>query len=260
MKRREFLTLPLGVLLAPLASVSGETSGRTAAYVVDVSFLYGAQTLRLTGTIDESREAAAGRYAVRIVGQGSGIANRIESSGIFTGGRWTPLRTASWFEVRGRESRSDVTYDYGRRMIEYHARSETFLLRRLRVVDDTLPIPEMQQVDDVISATLNYADGQWTPAGDGRLHTHVVRRRRREGEGPDEVEKTYRAELAPFVLQIAPDPATGKPSARFDLTRFSSWAREDRPAHIIFGEDRRPELITSSMILGTSIAIRMTGS
>jgi hypothetical protein len=41
------------------------------------------------------------------------------------------------------------------------------------------------------------------------------------------------------------------------MTRFSSWAREDEPARIVFGADRRPESITASLILGTSLAIRL---
>jgi hypothetical protein len=66
-----------------------------------------------------------------------------------------------------------------------------------------------------------------------------------------------RAELVPFELKVAPDPETGKASARFDLTRFSSWAKKSEPARIVFGADRRPEVITSSMILGTKVTIRM---
>src|SRR2546425_5627954 len=89
------------------------------------------------------------------------------------------------------------------------------------------------------------------------LLTHVVRRRRPVNEGPDDVQKFYRAELVPFVLRVTSDPETGKPSALFDLTRFSSWAREARPARVIFGPDRRPELITASLMLGTSVNIRM---
>jgi hypothetical protein len=43
----------------------------------------------------------------------------------------------------------------------------------------------------------------------------------------------------------------------FDLTRFSSWARESSPARVVFGPRRRPELITTSMAYGTVVAIRM---
>ena len=69
--------------------------------------------------------------------------------------------------------------------------------------------------------------------------------------------QTYRAELVPLELKIEPQPETGKPSALLDLSRFSSWARESRPARIVFDDERRPALITGSMILGTSVTIRL---
>ena len=104
---------------------------------------------------------------------------------------------------------------------------------------------------------LNYRDGLWTPRPDGRLLTHVVRRRRAENEGPDDVAASYRAELMPLELKIEPEPQTRK-SARCSISaRFSSWARENRPARIVFDDDRRPALITGSMILGTSVTIRL---
>ena len=82
---------------------------------------------------------------------------------------------------------------------------------------------------DALSASLNYRDGHWKPDPDGRLRTHVVRRRRKEDEGPDDVAKEYRAELLPLALQIESDPATGRASAHLDLSGFSSWARRDQP-------------------------------
>ncbi len=45
--------------------------------------------------------------------------------------------------------------------------------------------------------------------------------------------------------------------ALFDMSGFSSWAREDRPARIVFAPDRHPELIESSLILGTTVTIRL---
>jgi len=80
-------------------------------------------------------------------------------------------------------------------------------------------------VDDFISATLNYADGRWPPQADGSLQTHVIRRKKADDEGPDDVQTSYRAELVPFSLKVAPDPESGKLTALFDLTRFSSWAK-----------------------------------
>ena len=266
--RRQFLTLPLALLLTPLARVYAATGAHKAPYGVDVSILYGALTFRVEGTLSETIDRPGGRYDVAIAGEGDGIANRIESTGILRQGRWAPLRTQSFFTVKGRESRSNITYDYARRGIDYHFKGETFFLRRLRIADDFLPIPEGLAVDDSISATLNYADQLWTPQADGNFVTHVVRRKRAENEGPDDVQKHYRAELVPFALKVAvefiplvlrvvADPESGKPTALFDMSGFSSWAREDRPARIVFGPDRRPELIESSLILGTSVTIRL---
>jgi hypothetical protein len=150
-----------------------------------------------------------------------------------------------------------MTYDLERRTAEYHSRSETFFLRRQRVADDVVSIPAGVHVDDLMSATLNYADARWPAEPDGTFRTHVVRRHRPKGEGADDVQSHYRAELVPFVLRITADPGTGRQTALFDLTRFSSWAREDRPARIVFGVHRRPESITSSLMLGTSVAIRI---
>jgi hypothetical protein len=261
--RRQFLTLPLGLFLAPLLAgatprlAGAEPETRRTAYGVDVGVLWDAMTFHLPGTLEESVDRAAGRYEIRAVGQGARIQNRIESRGVLVDRRWAPLEATSWFQVAGRETRSQILYDYDRRRVEYHFKGETFLLRRMRVVDDTLTIPPGLHVDDVITAVLNYADERWPPQADGDYHTHVVRRQRPEKEGPDDVAHDYRAELVPLVLKVGPDPETGKPAASFDLTRFSSWAKERRPARILFGPDRRPESIVASLILGTSITIRL---
>jgi hypothetical protein len=255
--RRHFLTLSLALLLAPRAALGAEPQPRRSTYAVDVGILYQVLTFHLEGTIEEAVDRAAGRYDVRVTGRGAGIANRIDSTGMLRDGRWAPVRSASWFQVHGRESRTQIAYDYERGTAEYHARGETFLLRRLRVVDDTLALPAGVQVDDAVTALLNYRDGRWTPQADGGLRTQVVRRRRTPGEGPDDVAREYRAELVPLDLKVVADPDSGRPTALFDLSRFSTWAREDRPARIVFADDRRPALITSSMILGTSITIRV---
>ena len=254
--RRTFLTLALAVLLAPVR-LAAEPVARKGTFAADVGILYQMLTFHLKGDVQESIDREGGRYEVTISGQGDGIANRIESSGVLRGGRWVPLRSASWFQVRGRDSRTQITYDYERHVIEYHARGETFFLRRLRVVDDVLPLPPGVTLDDAISAALNYRAGFWTPRPDGRLHTHVVRRRRAENEGPDDLAASYRAEVIPLELKIEPDPQTRKSAALLDLSRFSSWARENRPARIVFDDERWPALITGSMILGTSVTIRL---
>ncbi len=255
--RRDFLSLPLAFLLAPLARAAADTVAYTAPYRVDVRLLYGALTYRIDETLAESIDRSAGRYEVAMTGEGDGIVNRVESSGALRQGRWAPLRSRSFFSVKGRESRGDVTYDYTARRIDYHFKGETFFLRRLRVVDDSLPIPEGLLIDDAISATLNYADQLWRPQTDGDLLTHIVRRKIASNEGPDEVQAQYRAELAPLTLKVAVDAETRKPTARFDLTRFSSWARQSQPALITFGTDRRPEHLNLPMILGTSVQISL---
>ena len=159
--------------------------------------------------------------------------------------------------MKGRESRSDIKYDYVGRRIGYHFKGETFFLRRLRAVDDSLSMPEGFLIDDSISATLNYADQLWTPQADGSFVTHVVRRKVAGNEGPDDVQKQYRAELVPFALKVAVDAETRKPIAQIDLSRFSSWANRDQPAQITFGADRRPEHLSLPMMLGTSVQIRL---
>ena len=263
--RRQFLTLPLRLFLAPvlvkaapwLAHAEPET--RRTAYDVDVGVLWDAMTFHLPGTLDEAVDRPAGRYEIKAVGQGSRIQNRVESRGMLLDGRWAPLEATSWFLVAGRETRSQTVYDYDRRRIEYHFKGETFLLRRVRVADDVLTIPPGVHVDDVITTVLNYADGRWPQHADGSYDTHVVRRQRSEKEGPDDVSQNYRAELVPLVMKTVSEPETGKAAASLDLTRFSSWAKERQPARVVFGPDRRPETVTASLILGTSITIRLRG-
>ncbi|MCI0347326.1 MAG: hypothetical protein L0221_18085, partial [Chloroflexi bacterium] len=191
--RREFLALPLALAAVPAVAAQSETRLRTSAYDVSVGILYDALSFQIAGTIKESVDRDAGRYEVRLEGQGTGIMNRGEASGVLRDGRWAPLRSSSMFLVHGRESRSQVAYDYVQRTIDYRSRSETFFLRRLRVAEDVVRMPDGTHVDDVFSATLNHADGRWEPQPDGTLRTYVVRRRRGANEGADDVEKAYRA-------------------------------------------------------------------
>jgi len=202
--RRDFLVLPLVFLLAPLARAYAAAVAHSAPYRVDVKLLYGALTYRIDETLAESIDRTTGRYEVSMTGEGDGIINRIESTGALRQGRWAPLRSRSFFSVKGRESRADITYDHAARTAVYHFKGETFFLRRLRVVDDVVPMPE-----------------GW------------------------------------LVLKVAVDAETRKPVARFDLTRFSSWARQSQPALITFGGDRRPESMSLPMILGTSVQISL---
>jgi hypothetical protein len=260
LSRRSFLRA--GVWAA-LASTLGWPRGAPAAvearrgeFTARAALLYGAFRFEESGVIEETIDAVAGRYEVRITGRGREMTTEIESTGALRDGRWAPLRFADRFVVYGRESRLEIGYDYDRRLIQYRGRSETFLLRRIRVTDDAVPIPAGAHVDDVVSATLNYSEGRWGPDTDGSLTTRVVRRQRIRGERPDDAQQRYRAELVPFTLRVGTDPS-GRATAELDLTRFSSWAREDEPARIVFGPHRRPETITASLILGTTLAIRI---
>src|SRR5260370_4870887 len=204
------------------------------------------------GTLSERVDRAAGSYEVKIAGEGDGIANRIESSGVLLNGRWAPQESPSFFSVKGRKSRSDIAYDWTRRTIAYHCRGETFFLRKLRVAADVVPVPEELHVDDSLSAMLNYADARWLPQEDGTYRTHVVRRKKADDEGPDDAQSAYRAELVPITLKVAFDAASGKRTALFDLTGFSSWARRGQPRRVTVGYDKRPQLLTPGIMLGAS--------
>jgi hypothetical protein len=253
--RRHFLTLPAVLVFSTWQRAFAEGQITRGSYVADVGILYDTFSLQLRGSVEETVDRTAGEYRIVATGSGSGIANRVESAGILRNGRWAPVHSQSWFDVRGRQTRTAVSYDWRRRRIEYHARGETFFLRRQRVVDDVLTVTDRAHVDDVMSATLNYADGRWRADSDGTYQTLVVRRRLAENEGPDDVAASYRAEVVALELKAAPE-SSGKAAALFDLSRFSSWAKPSHPARIVFGESGRPELITTSMILGTSVTIR----
>jgi hypothetical protein len=257
--RRQFLTLSFLLFLGTSGEALGQAERREQGYDVDVSLLYSALTLAQAGKVYELVDRASGRYEIRAEGEGTRMGNRIVSQGVRRGGRWAPLHSTAWFKVVGRESNSELVYDYERRTVHYRFRGETFFLRRLRLADDTVAMPEGSHLDDVMSAVLNYSDRAWPLDNDGVYRTHVVRRRRPENEGPDDVQRFYRAEIVPFELGVRPDLATGKQSASFDLTRFSSWASESQPGRVVFGSDRRPETVTAPLILGTSVNIRFKG-
>ena len=255
--RRQFLALTLVLTVAPGRLLASTSDLRHGPYALDIGLLYSMLTFHLDGAFEEHVDRAAGRYAVQGNGQGDRITSRFESRGVLREGRWSPERVSSYFEIYGRQSRSDITYDQARRRVEYHARGETFLMRKLRVVDDVIAMPAGLHVDDAISALLNYQDGRWTPDAQGRLRTHVVRRRQSDNEGPDDVAGTYRAEFVPLELVLTADTGSRTPTALLDLSRFSSWARTSKPARIMFDETRRPTLITGPMILGSSVSIRL---
>jgi hypothetical protein len=254
--RRGLLALPLAFLLRRLVPpASAQPQVVNGRYTADVGLLYDMLTLHLRGNIEETVDYGNGDYRVTATGTGFNIHNRYESEGVLRDGRWRPLRSQSWFDVHGRQSRTEVAYDWSKRLIKYQAQGETFFLRRVRIVNDVVALPDGIHIDDVITAALNYADGRWAAQPDGVHRTLVVRRRRAENEGPDDVATSYRAEIVPLELKTVKDPS-GKATALFDLSRFSSWAKPSDPARIVFTASRRPELITSSMMLGTTVTIR----
>ena len=79
MDRRQFLTLPLAMVLAPLGPLRALAGpeARRATYAVDVGILYGLLSFHLDGTITEAVDRAAGRYEVKMAGEGDGIAHRV---------------------------------------------------------------------------------------------------------------------------------------------------------------------------------------
>jgi hypothetical protein len=259
--RRHFLTLPLALLLAPLARgvAAGET--RRIGYEAEASVLFGALRFRLAGTVDERIDREAGRYEVRVEGQGTSFSNRSESSGVLRDGRWVPVHSDSRVKIAGREGRSELDYDYARRAVQYRSRSESFFLGRLRVVDDVVPLPPGIHVDDTMSALLNHADGYWLPGPGGVLSTQVVRRQRMPREATEEVAGTLGAEIVPVKLTVENDGAGGARTATVDLTHLSSWALPDHPARVVFGPDGRPRQVTSRLMFGTSVTVRfLSGS
>src|SRR5260370_40637148 len=152
LSRRRFLTRPLALLRAPAAlpwdRARAAPDSRRGTYAVDVGILYGMLGYHLEGTLSETVDRAAGSYEAKIAGEGAGIANRIESSGGLLNGRWAPQESHSFFSVKGRESRSDMAYDWPRRTIAYHFRGETFFLRKWRVAGHRPPRPAELHADE----------------------------------------------------------------------------------------------------------------
>src|SRR5260370_3477363 len=117
------------------------------------------------GMLSERVDRAGGSYEVKIAGEGDGIANRIESSGVLLNGRWAPQESHSFFSVKGRKSRSDIAYDWTRRTIAYHFRGETFFLRMLRVADGVVPGPGGVRVEGSLSPMFILSHVRWVAHG-----------------------------------------------------------------------------------------------
>src|SRR5262249_11768834 len=161
--RRTVLGMALAWVLAPGRRAAAEPEVKKGNFSARVALLFGAFRFEESGVIEETVDYAAGRYQVRITGTGGDMTTEIESTGALHNGRWAPVRFTDRFLVYGRESKLEVNYDLAGGRIRFQGRSETFLLRRVRVTDDTIAVPPDTHVDDVISATLNYAEGRWPP-------------------------------------------------------------------------------------------------
>src|SRR5262245_62925186 len=107
LSRRRFLTLPLALLLAPVSRALADADGRRTTYAADAKLLYGALRYRVAGSIDERVDRAAGRYEVKMEGQGTAFANRAEASGALVDGRWAPVQNRSGGKIGGREGDSN---------------------------------------------------------------------------------------------------------------------------------------------------------
>jgi hypothetical protein len=258
--RRQLLALPLGLLVLPRTAMAEGVVRRHFAYRADMGVLFDFLTFHVTGTVTEEIDPGAGRYRVVLTGEGTGVTHRSESIGSIRSGRFFPTGSWSSGTVRGREHRASIRYDYEHGTIDFHSYGHTLILGRVRQVDDVVKMPAGQPIDDLASATLNFAAGQLEPDAQGYYRTVVVRRAKAENEGPDDVSANgYRAELVPLRFRTTRDSA-GRLAATIDITRFSSWARSNQPARVTFDETRHLESVKSSLMLGSSVSVRLTSS
>jgi len=262
LSRRAFLAASLPLLAAPqaaLAQASRQAPARQVFdYAVQVGVLFNLFTFALKGTVVKEIDPTAGRYRIRVIGEGDSIALHTEASGMIRQGRFTPVEIHSRSTIRGRESRLDLVYDHDRGTVDYHSVMHTFFLGRRRQVDDTLKLPTDRRVDDLLSAELNFAANVLEQDPDGTYRTVIVRRSRPDDEGPDDVSASgYHAELIPLRFQAVPEGASGRLRAVIDITSFSSWARRSQPARVTFGPDRHLESLETKLILGTTFTARV---
>jgi hypothetical protein len=234
-------------------------AARTFEYRVDISMLFGLLRYSVDGSMVEEVDTSAGRYRVDITGSGTGVSTRIEARGLIEDGRYRPLELKSAHSFVGRPSSLSITYDYARGLVDYHAVGHTLLSGRRRQVDDVVVLPPGQPVDDAVSAGLNFAAGRLEQDPDGAYRMAVLRRSRPPDEGPEDVTPgAYRVEVVPVRLQVEPDPLTGKLIAQVDMSGWSSWARADQPAHLVFTPERRLESIETRLIWGSAVRMRLS--
>ena len=252
-------SLALGLTRPARRAAATTLAPRTFDYRVDISMLFNLVRYSVGGSMVEEVDTQAGRYRVLITGSGTGVTSRIEARGLIDGGRYRPLELKSAHSFVGRPSSLSITYDYDRGLVDYHAVGHTLLSGRRRQVDDVVVLPPDRPVDDAVSAGLNFAAGRLEQDPDGAYRMTVLRRSRPRGEGPDDVSPgAYRVEVVPVRFQVSPDPGTGKLIARIDMSGWSSWARADQPARLVFTAERRLESIESRLIWGSTVRMRLS--
>jgi hypothetical protein len=252
-------SLALGLSLPTRRAAGAALTPRTFDYRVDISMLFSLLRYSVGGSMVEEVDAPAGRYRVLITGSGTGVTSRIEARGLIDSGRYRPLELKSAHSFVGRLSSLSITYDYARGLVDYHAVGHTLLSGRRRQVDDMVALPPDQPVDDAVSAGLNFAAGRLEQGPDGAYRMSVLRRTRPRGEGPDDVTPgAYRVEVVPVRFQVEPDPGSGKLIAQMDMSGWSSWARADQPARLVFTPERRLESIESRLIWGSEVRMRLS--
>jgi hypothetical protein len=252
-------SLVLGLSLPARRAAATPPAARTFGYRVDISMLFDVLRYSVDGSMVEEVDAVAGRYHVLITGSGTGVTTRIEARGLIDNGRYRPLELKSAHSFVGRPSSLSITYDYERGLVDYHAVGHTLISGRRRQVDDVMVLPPDQIVDDAVSASLNFAAGRLEQDQDGAYRMAVLRRSRPRDEGPDDVTPgAYRIEVVPVRLQVDPEPATGKLIARVDMSGWSSWARADQPARLVFSAERRLESLETRLIWGSAVRMRLS--
>ena len=252
-------SLVLGLSLPARYAAAAPPAARTFGYRVDISMLFDLLRYSVAGSMVEQVDTSAGRYRVLINGSGAGVSSRVEAQGLIENDRYRPLELKSAHSFVGRPSSLSITYDYARGLVNYHAVGHTLISGRRRQVDDVVVLPPGQPVDDAVSAGLNFAAGRLEQDSDGAYRMAVLRRSRPSGEGPDDVTPgAYRVEVVPVRFRVEPDPGTGKLIAQLDMSGWSSWARADQPARLVFTPERRLESIESRLIWGSTVRMRFS--
>ena len=228
---------------------------RTVPYRAQAALVFGLFRFTLNGVMEDEVDRAAGRYRVRLAGEGLGVKSTFESTGVIRNGRFAPTATRLRFDIRTRQNRTDITYDHDGRVAHYEHRGETFFLGRVRTGRNTVAVPEGEVVDDFASVVLNHGAGLFDPPGKV-TRVLVLNRARRRGEGLDDVDADgTRGALLPLSISYVPDPDGAGTVSTVDVSGLSAWAKADDPPKFTFTADRQIERIEAPLALGTSVRV-----